>query len=65
MTHVAQNIPSNASEFLLLDIYPKSVTGDMCKDLKTNQVYYRPYVKVAKNNGLVKEIIVSLYNGIQ
>lgn len=64
---MAQNILSNASEFLLLDIYPKSVTGDMCKDLKTSEVYYKPYLKVANklNNGLVKEIIVSLYNGIQ
>lgn len=56
VTHVAQNILSNASGFVLLDIYPKSVIEDMCKDLKTNEVYYRPYVKVANklNNGLVK-----------
>ena len=40
VTHVTQNILSNASGFVLLDIYPKSVIEDMCQDLKTNEVYY-------------------------
>ena len=57
VTHVTQNILSNASGFVLLDIYPKSVIEDMCLiDLMW---------KLQINNGLVKETIVSLYNGIQ
>lgn len=47
VTRVAKNILTNAAESLLLEIYPKSIIEDTCKDLSNSEIYHRPYVKVA------------------